>query len=366
MGGFDVIALQSICANYFEKHVAPMKAEIAQLQDQVQALSGAKGSAQAGGNLMAKFNALQAEVASKASIARLDEVMENIRSSDLKASEVSTEVPSTPQLEKILEEADSKCSERLAPLEERISRIHEIVKSHASKIAACKSSDEELEGKANARDVPTLAQFQRLADQLKQRPTAGKVPSLEKFQELQELVETKASASGVPSASEIQELRLAMNKKANAVSVTSSADFEKFSKELQKQLGAVAQELENGLRKKADKDDAGSDKVVRSSEIDTLRNVMERKLTFLASRLQKTTDQVDNYMNQQAMVCYVPASQCGNGAGYPAQGPGGVQGAWVLQQAPGGEYAPGGWEIPQQDAALKGDACESPEGQSCA
>ena len=37
MGGFEVVALQSICANYFETHVAPLLAELRQGQEQLRA-----------------------------------------------------------------------------------------------------------------------------------------------------------------------------------------------------------------------------------------------------------------------------------------------------------------------------------------
>jgi len=122
-----------------------------------------------------------------------------------------------------------------------------------------------------------------------------------------------------------------MKKKANASSVPSAIEFQKFSADVQVQLEANKENVEKVLEQKAD-----NDQVVRSSTVDNLRNVMERKLTFLASRIQKTSELVESGMaNQQAMVCYVSPQ----GAWQPDVR-NGVQGAWVLQpqaQGTGGD-----------------------------
>lgn len=359
MGGFEVLALQSICATYFEKHVAPLISELQQGQEQLRAqvkeLVVAKDVKQAG-DVTAKFDALQADVAQKASIARLDEVIAQM---DLKmaTSEVSTEASSTPKFEMWLSEAEVKCDERVTPLADRLAIMEKTLRSHAAKIAQHKALDDELACKANVRDVPTAEQFQRLAADVKRKANSSKVPTIAQFQELSELVESKASASCVPSDSEVAELRSALNKKANSNSVPSTAEFQKFSEDVQGQLKASKDDVEKGLQQKAD-----SAEVARSSTVDTLRNVMERKLTFLANRLQKTAEMVDNVMNQQAMVCYVPA-QCqggwapdprGTGNWMMPQGDGLVQGGWAeCQQAPC-QQSPG------QQAPCQQAPCQTP------
>lgn len=324
MGGFEVIALQGICASYFEKHVSPLISELKQAQEQlssqVQKISVATDLKQAE-NVLAKFDALQADMAQKASIAKLEEVLAQ-RGLKSHNSEVSTEAPSTPQLEQWLSEAEAKCSAQITPLEERMAHMERTVKNHAAKIAQQKNLDEEIACKANVRDVPTLAQFQRLANTTEKKANSSKVPTLQQFQELEALVETKATANLVPTDAEVQELRSAMKKKANASSVPSAIEFQKFSADVQVQLEANKENVEKVLEQKAD-----NDQVVRSSTVDNLRNVMERKLTFLASRIQKTSEIVEQGMaNQQAMVCYVSPQ----GAWQPDVR-NGVQGAWVLQ-----------------------------------
>jgi len=353
MGGFEVLALQSICATYFEKHVAPLLSELQQSQEklrtQVQELVVAKDVKQAG-DVIAKFDALQADVAQKASIARLDEVIAQM---DLKehTSEVATEAPSTPTFETWLSEAEVKIDERVAPLADRLAIMEKTLRSHAAKIAQHKALDDELACKANVRDVPTVAQFQRLQTTVERKANSSKVATIAQFQELQELVDSKASASCVPSDSEVAELRSAVNKKANANSVPSTAEFQKLSAEVQGQLKASKDDVERGLQQKAN-----SAEVASSSTVDTLRNVMERKLTFLANRLQKTAEMVDNVMNQQAMVCYVPA-QCQGGWTHDPRG----TGAWMMQPQ-GDGIAQSGWcEVPsQQQTPCQQAPCQAP------
>jgi len=353
MGGFEVLALQSICATYFEKHVKPLISELQQSQEQLRAqvkeIAVLKDVKQAG-DVIAKLDALQADVAQKANIARVDEIIAQM---DFKMhhSEVSTEAPSTPKFEMWLGEAEVKIDERVTPLADRLAIMEKTVRSHAAKIAQHKAMDDELACKANVRDVPTVAQFQRLADSIKGKANSSKVPTIAQFQELSELVDSKASASCVPSDSEVAELRSAVNKKANANSVPSTAEFQKFSADVQGQLKASKDDVEKGLQQKAD-----SAEVARSATVDTLRNVMERKLTFLANRLQKTAEMVDNVMNQQAMVCYVQAPpQCQGGWAPDPRG----TGTWMMQPQGDGQ---GGWADCQQ-APCQQAPCQQAPGQ---
>lgn len=363
MGGFDVVVLQGICANYFDKRVAPLLAEVQYAQDQLctQVKELAASVEQKGPvEMSAKLEALAASMAQKeADISRLDEVLAQM---DTKASsEVSTEEPSTDQFESWLNEAEQKCrevvAEALAPIEERQEKIDRILRSHGEKMAQYKSFESDLQSKANIRDVPTLAQFQRLSASVEKKANASKVPTVTQFSELQEIVESKVNASGVPTLAEFQELRAAVKKKANASSVPCAGELEKVLEEVKRK--ANIEDVEKALDEKAN-----SSQVPLTSTVDNLASVMERKLAFLAARLQKTSESVDNVLSQ-AMVCYIP-----NGMAYgqaatgtwvtPSQGdthP--ANGTWVTpSQAPqvGGDgLAPGGW----------GEASNKAEGDSC-
>lgn len=340
MGGFDVVVLQGICASHFDKHIAPLLTGVQQAQEllraQVKELALAveqKGSH----DLTAKLDKLAADVAQKASISRLDELIAKM---DLKANaseEVSTEAPSSfstsDQFEMWLSEAEQKCREHvaaaLAPLEDRQSNTERTVRSHAAKIKEWKSLDSEMECKANVRDVPTLAQFQSLKTTMDRKANASKVPTLIQFGELKELVESKANVSWVPSSSEFQELRAAVEKKANASSVPCAVDLKKVLEEVQ--LKANVADVEAALEQKAN-----CDQVAPTSRVEDLASVMERKLAFLAARLQKTSECVDNVLSQ-AMVCYVPTPTCGT---YYRQE---TNGQWTQPQIVGDGFAPNGW-----------------------
>lgn len=172
MSGFDVVALQGICANYFERHVKPILSEVqesqAKLKAQVKDLKKTLAQSPPNKDVLEQFEALKDNVAQRRNNldARLEEVIHNL---DLKAnaSEVSTEAShsavSSDQFEMWLCEAEQKFRNSLAPLEERQAVTEKTVRSHAAKIAGWKSLDSEMESKANVRDVPTLAQFQRLS-----------------------------------------------------------------------------------------------------------------------------------------------------------------------------------------------------------
>jgi len=341
MGGFDVVVLQGICASHFDKHVAPLLNGVQQaqeiLREQVKELALAveqKGAH----DLTAKLDQLAVDVAQKASIERLDDLINKM---DLKASaaeEMSTEATgsfstSADQFEMWLSEAEQKCREHvsaaLAPLEDRQSNTERTVRSHAAKIKEWKSLDSEMDCKANVRDVPTLAQFQSLKSTVERKANSSKVPTFAQFAELQELVESKANVSWVPSSSEFQELRAAVEKKANASSVPCAVDLNRVLEEVQ--LKANQADVEAALEQKAN-----FDQVTPTSRVDDLASVMERKLAFLAARVQKTSESVDNVLSQ-AMVCYVPAQNC---APYFPQD---TTGQWCRPQVAGDGFAPCAW-----------------------
>jgi len=356
MGGFDVVVLQGICANYFDKHVAPLLTEVRQAQEQLRTqMKELTGAVEQAGtcDMSATLDALTVDMAQKASMAKLDEVVAQM-GLKTNGSEESTEDKSNSgadQFEMWLSEAEQKCREQIAaalsPLEERQANTEKTVRSHAAKIAEYKAIGSELECKANVRDVPTIDQFKRLTATVERKANASKVATAAQFGELQSLVETKVNATCVPTLAEFQELRAAVEKKANASSVscavTMSANLEKVLAEVQ--LKANAEEVEKALKEKAN-----CDQVPLSSTVENLASVMERKLAFLAARLQKTSESVDNVLSQ-AMVCYVPTqptqtcgtwSRMGEGAG------------WMTPVIAGDGLAPGGW----------GEVRAKPEGDS--
>jgi len=349
MSSFDVVALQGICANYFERHVKPILSEVqesqAKLKAQVKDLKKTISQSPPNTDVVAQFEALKGDVAQRRNSldARLEEVIHNL---DLKAnaSEVSTEAShsavSTDQFDLWLCEAEQKFRNSLAPLEDRQANTEKTVRSHAAKIAAWKSLDSEMESKANVRDVPTLAQFQRLSATVDKK-TKAQTNLTAQFSELQAIVESKADSSCVATVSEFRDLRMTLDsleKKTNASSA-SAADAQKLSDEVK--LKANVADVEQMLKEKAN-----IDQVPLTSTVENLASVMERKLAFLAARMQKTSDSVDNVLSQ-AMVCYVPPSPCGQWMPQPVMGRQDASGAWIPAAAPGdglaASFAPGGW-----------------------
>jgi len=348
MGGFDVIVLQGICANYFDKHVAPLLSEVKQSQEdlraQVKALSVAIEQKPTG-DVIAKC------VEQNASITRLDEVIAQLDLKTTASEEVSTEAPSTDQFELWLGEAEQKIAAALAPIEERQAITDKTVRQHAAKIAEYKSVDGELQCKANVRDVPSLEQFKRLKDTVERKANKVTVPTVVQFDELREVVESKVNASGVPTLAEFTELRHLVEKKANASSVPAAVDLQKVLAEVQ--LKANAEDVEKALGEKAN-----ADQVSLTSTVDNLASVMERKLAFLAARLQKTSESVDHVLSQ-AMVCYIPTTGCGQQQWMGQQD---QAGTWMIP-AGGEALAPGGWSA-EQCQGSQAQAPVKPEGDA--
>lgn len=338
MSGFDVIALRAVCKNYVDQMVMPVLEDIQQsqanLRTEMQQLSDAvqKKAAAQDVPTLAHFESLMA--AQNSSITNVEEVLAKLQLKD---------------------SADDHAI--LMKLEERTANTEKTMRSHAAKIAELRDIGQAIEGKANARDVPNLTQFKKLEGTVAKKANTAKVPTLEQFEELRTLAESKVSAHWVPSMQQFEKLAAQVEKKANASNVLSSAEFKSIQEEMQQKANINDTPRAAWIEEQLEK--ANTCQATTQSSVDKLASVIEKKLAFLASRVQKNTEALDHFQQpgQQAMICYVPAAACGTWGpvGAPTEAACGTWGpvssptecGWSVQSESsnsGGEgFAPGGW-----------------------
>jgi hypothetical protein len=346
MGGFDVIALRAICKKYVDEMIMPVLEDVqqsqAELRTQLLQLSSAVDEKAIASDVptLDQFESFRAEVAQKASTADMEDILAKLQRKD---------------------SSDDRAM--IEKLEERTARTERALRSHDTKISELRAFDQELQGKADSRDVPTLAQFKKLATTVEKKANANKVPTLEQFTELQVLAESKVSAHWVPSMQQFEALVAQVEQKANASNVISAPEFKSIQEEIQQKANITdipqAAWIEEQLKK------ANTSQTTTQSSVDKLAAVIEKKLAFLASRVQKNTEALDQFQQpsqQQTMMFYVPAAACGTWGpansdrqsdkltGYDSQGVDhcgwSVQSQSELSASSGEALAPGGWLEP--------------------
>mmetsp|Transcript_21474 Transcript_21474/g.65007 ORF Transcript_21474/g.65007 Transcript_21474/m.65007 type:complete len:724 (+) Transcript_21474:45-2216(+) len=254
MAAFDVIALRSICANYFESRTVQVLQEIQQAQErltaQLQELSLAveRKADVAGVPTLASFEELVSEVAGQA---------------------LREHAPTTTQLEHLTARLERKADARAVPT---LAQFHEL--------------EAEVQRKANSRDVAPLAQLQKLTATVQRKPSAAQL------QELQAEVERKVDAHLVPTLAQVQELSTTLGRKADASSVVTVAQLQKVAAALERKADKEEVGEMEQLRKMAGELErkANTSEVPTVAQLEEHASVVERKLAFLAAKVQKIAD----------------------------------------------------------------------------
>uniref|UniRef100_A0A7S4S2X0 Uncharacterized protein n=1 Tax=Alexandrium monilatum TaxID=311494 RepID=A0A7S4S2X0_9DINO len=313
MGAFDVVALRGICATYFEQHASRILQDLQQAQERLeerlaaQAQDSRTARKQWEGEREQRLEELMERVArledpqSRAErgqwdaererrleelagrVARLEEqVVAEDHAQEKKEGEEGEEE------EEEAEEGEEEAFVTASLFEGLASRVEELE-------AQCRALDEELQRKASA----TNAQLQKLSSLVERKANANKVPSIAQMQELTAAVERKVDANLVPTLAEVKELSAAVKQKADASSVPTVAQLQK--------LNAAMVELKAG-RSQAEQADsleevkklshelgrkANSHEVPTVAQLEEHAVVVERKLAFLATKVQRLADARD-------------------------------------------------------------------------
>jgi hypothetical protein len=252
MDALNIAVLRGICASYFESHVAPAVAEVRGIQAELAAeLQNQSARTRLepcfeGHPTRAQFESLAAKI-------------------ELKAN--AEDVPTILQFSKLVAQVDQAASrsnleELAAALETRANSAEKLAAARAEELALeldrLRDISDAIENKANAGDVPTIVQFERLVATVERKakqqhelsmavgrkvdaelaPTMAQledllsdVPSIEDMQALTDTLARKADSEEVHGllARSLEELSAAVERKANADQVPNLAQFEQLS-----------------------------------------------------------------------------------------------------------------------------------------
>mmetsp|Transcript_112612 Transcript_112612/g.290861 ORF Transcript_112612/g.290861 Transcript_112612/m.290861 type:complete len:443 (-) Transcript_112612:592-1920(-) len=333
MGGLDVIALRGLCAAYAEKHVLPLLRDLqevqGQLTEQIRCLESSISSKANANDVptMTQFEKIARDMNGTGQL--IERAAFNAISKDLfeklefKAD--MDKVPSLLQFEEVLtklqqqKQNDSVASieAKLHPVIDRLDSLAAALehKADANDAITNDQFDELLvlvEQKANSRDVVPFTQFQKLSATVERKAFANKVPSLAQMQELQTAVANKVDAHLVPTIAQVEELAADVKKKKVSTIVTEQ--LQKISLELQQKTNSsdaltlqqvellLQSKLEGLTARKADAVD-----VPTLAQHKELAATTERKLAFLAAKLQQKNDAMRDWCQQQpAIWCVQP------------------------------------------------------------
>jgi len=295
MGGLDVVSLRGICQGYAERNVLPLLQELQQAQQRLAArLDGLAATVDA------KSAVRTAQTNAEDTVAAGDELSKKQLQS--KSDEEKAEGPDLvdleAQLQMLSEKLDMKVSEEdVLGIVERTGILEKLNhKADADKVPN-KRELQDLEAlmqlKANSRDVASLAQVQRLSDTVSRKANSKQVPTLDQLVKLEGTLENNMRL--VPTRAQFEELAAEVTRKARRDDVPSMAQLKKLTAELERkanldqipgesELSDLAQirNIMNDLKLKANVAD-----VPTLADLKEHRTVVERKLAFLATKLQE-------------------------------------------------------------------------------
>lgn len=334
MGAMDVVALRSICARHMDKQLLPMLQELQRAQEKIHErlekleiashksgmdrLAGENGQGGRHPDLAKQIRDMQVKLDLKANsqnVPSMDRFLEldalvrqggsNTNSAispaqiEILTAKISSKadaacVPTLQQFDSFVEKMETlssavhlKANIRDVPSISNLEDLQTLLQQKAplkevQKLAAA------VERKANTSKVPTLAQVVELQNAVAGKIDANLVPTLAQVDELTAEVKSKASANSVASATQLQSLAAEVRRKADATDAVSPHQVEDLVK---KQLAAAA----------AGKADLGD--VPTMAQHKELAAVTERKLAFLASKVQQQRDHAAWDYCQPAVLC---------------------------------------------------------------
>lgn len=295
MGGLDVVLLRSICQGYTEKNVLPLLQELQQAQERLAA------------RLDSLVATVDAESARRAALTNAEETAtagDELPKKQLQQENIEEKAqgPDLAELEAKLqvlsEKLDAKvCEEDVLGIVERTGILEKLNRKADVDRVPNQRDLQDLEAlvhlKANSRDVPSLAQVQRLTDTLSRKANSKQVPTLDQLEKLEGTLENNMRL--VPTRAQFEELAAEVKCKARRDDVPSMAQLKKLTAELERKanldqipgesvLSDLAQirNIMDDLKLKANVAD-----VPTLADLKEHRTVVERKLAFLAAKLQE-------------------------------------------------------------------------------
>mmetsp|Transcript_102675 Transcript_102675/g.203840 ORF Transcript_102675/g.203840 Transcript_102675/m.203840 type:complete len:410 (-) Transcript_102675:162-1391(-) len=375
MGGLDVVFLRSICQGYAERNVLPLLQELQEAQERLEArLDGLavtldSKSAFPAALTTAEDMAVAGDERPRKQLQQ-ENVEEKAQGPDL--AELET------QLQVLSEKLDAKVSEEdVLGIVERTGILAKLNRKADVDRVPNRGELQDLEAlvqlKANSRDVPSLAQVQRLTDTMSRKANSKQVPTLDQLEKLEGALEN--SMRLVPTRAQFEELAVEVKRKAPRDDVPSMAQLKKLTAELERKANldqvpgeSVLSDLTqirnimDDLKLKANLAD-----VPTLADLKEHRTVVERKLAFLAAKLQEKPETGMDWYQPMTFWMGAPQQEDPWRAGQPWTAPNHQQQTRVMYSTWGQEQAP--TKQPQEGMDkghhLNGDSACSASTPSC-
>jgi hypothetical protein len=291
MVAYDIVALRAICASYIETKVIPLLTDVQHAQEKLQTQLCEKNAV-----ALERIECLIADMAHKATLTDIDVAI----------TKMSGKAPMSANSDESLKEAEQKLRDKflddVSRLEERVAHTEKTVRSHAAKIAEIRDFGQQLECKANVREVPTVAQFQRLAAAVERKPNAGKVATAAQLTELQAemqtLVDKKVNVESVPTLAQFHELSAEVAKKCD--SAPCASELRNIHAEMQHK--ANISDVPTAAWIKQELDDFEAD--FRNQVFETLAPVIEKRFASVSAKVAKNAE------DHRSLAAKVQESTC--------------------------------------------------------
>lgn len=288
MGAWDVVALRSIASKQIDEQVMPMIQKLQQAQDELNERLAKLDFAK-------QLERLEEKLASKADI---DTVPSLAQLLEIEAKS-KHDAPSSnhKQIENLVADLEQKVGELTGKLE---------LKANISEVPPM-SSIEEVQNLVNQK--AGLREMQKLQATIDRKANSSKVPTMAQLEELKAQVANKVDASLCPTVAQVDELAAEVKRKANSSSVVTVAKLDAFAEQLRSKAEAddvvtvdmveqfVTQKVKDAMVSKADAGD-----VPTLAQHKELAAVTERKLSFLASKVQQRNNNQWDYC-QPVVLC---------------------------------------------------------------
>lgn len=331
LGAVEVVTLRTICTRYLEKHVFPVLLELQQSQEgintQLASLKAAVAQRAEDGSVDSSRSGSSkgAKSAGGPELAALEKQMKELREKfDAKADakSVATKgqfldlvakvgaITSGGHATEVEAKAEAEAEAKRMQLERKVAELERKTRDLSSKLQLKLDLQDiplqldeltaVVQQKANAREL------QKLAATVERKANTSKVPTLAQLEKLEAAVAGKIDAHLCPTVHQVDELVSEMKRKASSDEVVSRKQFNTLSNEVKRKADGddvvtsssveevVAQKLSDVVASKAD-----ASEVPTLAQHRELATVTERKLAFLASKVQQQEAREDQWSRCQ-------------------------------------------------------------------
>lgn len=283
VGALDVLALRSICATFLDKQLFPVLTDLQQMQDRlIERIEKLEYSS------IQKTIVEEVQFSNQCNVTSVDELLMGTKG-NIHPGEAVVACRIQDLLEKVDGKADARTVPNMVQFEELTSKVEKHTSLLDSQMKLLMQNVEEC--KTNSINAPTMAHFEQLGADMEtkvntvalkvdRKPDSDDVPSMAQFEELVAAVQQKAHTR------ELQKLAGTVDRKAFASKVPTLVQLQDLQKEVERKVDACL--------------------VPTTAQVDELAAEMKRKANVSNvvsnSQLQKLCEEVKQKANVQDVV----------------------------------------------------------------